>query len=95
MATLQPGQVTAAGAIGVTGGTAEVDEETGVMTHPDFRFGVKTNGAAPDGTGVETPFPVVGSTIGAQVTRPVVDTKNATNVGVPGGPDPVAPQAGS
>jgi len=63
--------------------------------HVAGQFRIKTNDTAVTGVGAESPFPVVGSTIGAQVTRAVVDSKNATNVGVPGGPDPVAPLPGS
>lgn len=84
MATFQPGQVT-------PGGTATVDAN-GVLTHPDNKFGVKTNDTTITGTGVEGPSAIPGTTIGAGVVRATVDTRNATNVGVPAGPDPEAPR---
>lgn len=91
MATVQPGQVTAAGAIGPNGGTATVDTATGFMTHPDNYGRKKTNGANSTGIGVETPFGVLGGTIADQRVRPVVDTRNQTNVGAANVADTVAP----
>lgn len=93
MATLQPGQVTAAGAIGAAGGTATIDGATGRMSHPDFGGRtVKTNDKTVTGTGTETPFAVPGGTIADQRVRGTVDTRNASYIGAAAGPDPEAPR---
>lgn len=95
MATLQPGQVTAPGAIGAAGGEAEIDGATGILSHPDFAVGIKTNDKTVTGTGVEGPGAIPGGTIADGQVRGTVDTRNATNVGAPGGLDTEAPRVWS
>lgn len=92
MATLQPGQVTVAGQVGATGGTATVAGATGLLTHPDNKFPTRTNAKTAGAAGVETPFGVLGGTIADQITRAVIDTRNQTNVGAASGPDTEAPR---
>lgn len=92
MATLQPGQVTAAGAIGAAGGTATIDGATGRMTHPDNRYGVKTNDKTVTGIGTEGPSAIPGGTIADGRVRGTVDTRNAGYIGAVAGPDPEAPR---
>jgi len=92
MATVQPGQVTAAGAIGPNGGTATVTGATGMLAHPDNPRGIKTNDKTVTGIGVEGPSAIPGGTIADGRVRGTVDTRNAGYVNTVGGPDTEAPR---
>jgi hypothetical protein len=92
MATLQPGQATTAGQIGAAGGTATVAGATGMLTHPDNKFGIKTNDKTVTGTGTEGPSAIPGGTIADGRVRGTVDTRNAGYIGAVGGPDTEAPR---